>query len=117
MAGAIALAQAAEVTGKFIKRLRTVMGTLPGRLDSINNEVADLEVVLSEVAHLVKERADVNSADGNIGKEPMAPQQKFPTTALADDRHKTTNGEANCTHLEKCLQRLTSSRLHRTCRC
>lgn len=46
---------AAEVCSK-LSELRSLYKSLPGRLHAVNNEVADLEVVLLEVAFVVKKR-------------------------------------------------------------
>ncbi|EEP77276.1 predicted protein [Uncinocarpus reesii 1704] len=40
-----------------LSRLRSLCKSLPGRLHAVNNEVSDLEVVLHQVALLVKDRA------------------------------------------------------------
>ena len=46
---------AAQVCSAFAD-LRSVCQSLPGRLHAVNNEVADLELVLFQVACLVRER-------------------------------------------------------------
>ncbi|EER25757.1 ankyrin repeat containing protein [Coccidioides posadasii C735 delta SOWgp] len=42
-----------------LAKLRSLCKSLPGRLHAINNEVSDLEVVLHQVAILVKNRANI----------------------------------------------------------
>ncbi|WEW59842.1 hypothetical protein PRK78_005323 [Emydomyces testavorans] len=42
-----------------LSKLRSLCKSLPGRLHAVNNEVTDLEVVLYQVAMLVKERASL----------------------------------------------------------
>ncbi|KAI0474231.1 ankyrin repeat-containing domain protein [Xylaria cf. heliscus] len=50
------LTLAKEVTGA-ISALRSTCKSLPGRLHAVHNEVADLELVLFQLAELIKERA------------------------------------------------------------
>ncbi len=47
---------AAQICSAFAD-LRSLCRSLPGRLHAVNNEVADLELVLFQVASLVEERA------------------------------------------------------------
>ncbi|KAI0100251.1 hypothetical protein GGR51DRAFT_356970 [Nemania sp. FL0031] len=53
-ASVIAVATLAGQTCKYLKELRTLMGALPGRLHTLNNEVADMELVLQSVADLIQ---------------------------------------------------------------
>ena len=66
-ASIIAVAQLAAATCAAISDLRALCKSLPGRLHAVNNEVADLELVLSEVALLLKERSILpDSGDSSI---------------------------------------------------
>ena len=56
-AGVIAVAGLAASTYKTIADLRSLCKGLPGRLHAVSNEVADLELVLKQVATLLEERA------------------------------------------------------------
>lgn len=56
-ASVITVAALAGSIGSAISRLRTLSKGLPGRLHALSNEVADLEVVLTQVAALMTERA------------------------------------------------------------
>jgi hypothetical protein len=56
-AGVIAIANLAACTCSAISDLRALCKGLPGRLHAISNEVADLELVLTEVSMLLRERA------------------------------------------------------------
>lgn len=55
-ASAIAVATLAAQTCSALADLRSLCKTLPGRLHALNNEVADLELVLFQLASLTKER-------------------------------------------------------------
>lgn len=56
-AGAIAVATlAAQICSAFAD-LRSLCRSLPGRLHALNNEVADLELVLFQLVSLIEERA------------------------------------------------------------
>ncbi len=61
----IALATFAEQTRRSLNRLRSEFKALPGRLDATNNDVADLEILLNQLAGLIKER----HADPMFGAE------------------------------------------------
>lgn len=56
-ASVIAVATLAAQVCASISELRSLCKRLPGRLHAVNNEVADLELVLSQVALLIEERA------------------------------------------------------------
>ncbi len=56
-AGAIAVATLAAKTCSALADLRSLCRSLPGRLHALNNEVADLQLVLFQLASLIKERA------------------------------------------------------------
>ena len=55
-ASILAVAGAAATTGKAFSQLRLLCKTLPGRLHALSNEVADIELVLCQVAALVEDR-------------------------------------------------------------
>lgn len=55
-AGAIAVATLAAQTCSAFADLRSLCRSLPGRLHALNNEVADLELVLYQLASLIEER-------------------------------------------------------------
>jgi Fungal N-terminal domain of STAND proteins len=55
-ASLLAIATLAAQTGAAFHRLRETCNALPGRLLALVNEVADLEAVLREVAHLTHDR-------------------------------------------------------------
>lgn len=56
-ASAITVATLAASTCRAFAELRSLCKTLPGRLHALNNEVADIEVVLIQVATVFQERA------------------------------------------------------------
>jgi len=56
-ASAIAIATIAGQVCTLFGELRSLCRSLPGRLAAVNNEVADLEIVLHEIASLVEKRA------------------------------------------------------------
>lgn len=56
-ASVIAVATFAAEICSALADLRLLCQNLPGRLHAVNNEVADLELVLFQVAALIKERA------------------------------------------------------------
>ncbi|KAF2019459.1 hypothetical protein BU24DRAFT_459132 [Aaosphaeria arxii CBS 175.79] len=56
-ASVIAIATLASKVCTIFGELRSLSKSLPGRLAAVNNEVADLEVVLYDVASLVEKRA------------------------------------------------------------
>jgi hypothetical protein len=55
-ASVIAVATLAAQTCSALADLRSLCRSLPGRLHAVNNEVADLELVLLQVALLIEER-------------------------------------------------------------
>ena len=55
-AGIIAIATVAGQTCKGFQKLRALHKYVPGRLHALNNEVVDIEVVLYQLAALVRER-------------------------------------------------------------
>ena len=55
-ASVIAVAGLAAKTGSAFHHLRQACKTLPGRLNALSNEVADIELVLRQVALVVEER-------------------------------------------------------------
>lgn len=61
--GVIAIANLAAFTCSAISDLRSLCKGLPGRLHAISNEVADLELVLTEVSMLLRER------NGRLGSQ------------------------------------------------
>lgn len=58
-ASVIAIVSFSSQICSAISSLRSLCKTLPGRLHAVNNEVADLELVLSQVATLVEGRASL----------------------------------------------------------
>ena len=56
-ASAITLASLAAGTCHALAELRAICKSLPGRLHALNNEVADLELVLFQVATTFRERS------------------------------------------------------------
>jgi hypothetical protein len=52
----IAIAALAGQIGSAFARLRALSKEMPGRLHALNNEVADIEVVLHQVAAVIEER-------------------------------------------------------------
>jgi hypothetical protein len=56
-ASALTVAALAAKTCSALADLRSISQSLPGRLHALNNEVADLELVLFQLASLIKERA------------------------------------------------------------
>src|SRR5947207_9001344 len=56
-ASAIAVATIAGQIRTAFADLRSICRILPGRVHALNNEVADLEIVLLELATLIKRRA------------------------------------------------------------
>lgn len=61
-ASVITVASLAASTCSAIAELRSLCKGLPGRLHAVTNEVADLELVLTQVAALLKERATLPSS-------------------------------------------------------
>ncbi|KAJ5577124.1 ankyrin repeat-containing domain protein [Penicillium sp. DV-2018c] len=58
-ASAIAIATLAAQTCTALSDLRSLCQSLPGRLHAVNNEVADLNLVLSQVSLLIEDRASL----------------------------------------------------------
>ena len=56
IASSVAIATLAAQTCRAFAALRSKAKGLPGRMHALNNEVADLELVLNEVAAVFKER-------------------------------------------------------------
>lgn len=68
-ASIITVAGLAAKTGLAFHDLRTACKSLPGRLDALNNEVVDIELVLRQVAPVVEKRAadpDFKDQQANI---------------------------------------------------
>ena len=57
-ASVIAVAGMAASTGRTFQELRSLCKTLPGRLHALSNEVADIELVLNQVAAVFRERGN-----------------------------------------------------------
>lgn len=55
--GVVAVATLAASVCSSIASLRSLCNSLPGRIHAVNNEVTDLELVLMQVALLIKERS------------------------------------------------------------
>lgn len=62
-AGIIAVATVAAQVGLAFAELRALCVELPGRLHALNNEVADIEVVLYQVAAVINERSCLPQKD------------------------------------------------------
>ena len=71
IASSIAIATLAAKTCDAFSTLRGIAKTLPGRMHALNNEVADLELVLHEVATAFKERQDLLVGDHEKEKIPV----------------------------------------------
>lgn len=56
-ASIVSIATLAGQTGAAFYRLRETCNALPGRLLALANEIADLEAVLREVAHVTRDRS------------------------------------------------------------
>ncbi|RYP10624.1 hypothetical protein DL765_008049 [Monosporascus sp. GIB2] len=69
-ASAITVASLAVSTCSAISELRSLCQGLPGRLHAVSNEVADLELVLTEVAALLRERAALLGSPRSLGAIP-----------------------------------------------
>ncbi|KAK4642371.1 hypothetical protein QC761_508160 [Podospora bellae-mahoneyi] len=69
-ASIITVASLAASTCSAISELRSLCKCLPGRIHAIGNEVADLEVVLSQVAALLKERSNLLGSQQTIRSIP-----------------------------------------------
>lgn len=90
-ASAITLATLAGEICKAFAELRSICRNLPGRLHALNNEVADLELVLFELGSLVKRRAVL--ADSKQSAIPhLLKQANFKLVELQNiiDRLKST---------------------------
>lgn len=55
-AGVLAVVTAAGQTRRALERVRTALKAMPGRLSALNNQVADLEVLLRQIASLMASR-------------------------------------------------------------
>ncbi|KAK4178478.1 hypothetical protein QBC36DRAFT_385880 [Triangularia setosa] len=66
----ITVASLTASTYSAISDLRSFCKGLPGRIHAMGNEVADLEVVLSQVAALLKERSNLLGSQQTIGAIP-----------------------------------------------
>lgn len=55
-AGIVGILAAAASTGRAFEELRQLCKTLPGKLHALSNEVSDLELVLHQVASVIKKR-------------------------------------------------------------
>ncbi|RYO91879.1 hypothetical protein DL762_001959 [Monosporascus cannonballus] len=66
-ASVITVASLAASTCSTISELRSLCKGLPGRLHAVSNEVADLELVLMEVATLLRERAALLGSQQSMG--------------------------------------------------
>ncbi|KAI9675828.1 MAG: hypothetical protein M1829_003254 [Trizodia sp. TS-e1964] len=66
ISGAIAVGTLASETCKAFALLRSICKTLPGRMHALNNEVADIEVVLNQVAKVFEGRAATSLSNTSI---------------------------------------------------
>ena len=64
-ASVIAVATIAAQIGSVFAELRKHCIELPSRLHALNNEVADIEVVLYEVAAVIEDRSSLTDSDQN----------------------------------------------------
>ena len=62
-ASVIAVATLATQTCKAFSKLRGLHAAVPGRLHALNNEVADIELVLRQVAVVARERKSLPSTE------------------------------------------------------
>lgn len=92
-ASVITVASLAASTCSAISRLRSLAKGLPGRLHAVGNEVADLELVLTEVATLLKERTNLLRSE--------QPLESIP--------HLLTQAEIKLKELNAILDRLTAA--------
>ena len=90
-AGIIAVATCAAQICSALTDLRSLCRSLPGRLHAMNNEVADLELVLLQVALLTEERATL----------PQSKQSAIP--------HLLKQARTKLVELNRIVSRLTAS--------
>jgi hypothetical protein len=62
-ASVITVATLASQIGSAFAELRALCKEMPGRIHALNNEVADIEVVLYQVAAVIKERSCLPATD------------------------------------------------------
>lgn len=82
----LSLAVAAHTTCEALGKLRSIFKTLPGRLHALNNEVADLEIVLNELATLIKERQAVPVLENPKGHDQIPAIVNHTQNLLSDLR-------------------------------
>ncbi|KAK4203616.1 hypothetical protein QBC40DRAFT_21245 [Triangularia verruculosa] len=83
-ASVITVASLAASTCSAISELRSLCKGLPGRIHAVGNEVADLEVVLSQVATLLKERSNLLGSQQTISAIPhLLVQARLKLSQLA----------------------------------
>ncbi|MCJ1372457.1 hypothetical protein MMC20_003681 [Loxospora ochrophaea] len=68
-ASVIAVATVAAQTCKAFLRLRALHKAIPGRLHALNNEAVDVEIVLYQVATVIRERESLASTIPSIDNE------------------------------------------------
>ena len=106
-ASAIAIATlASRVCGAF-GELRSLCRSLPGQLAAANNEVADLEIVLYEVASLVEKRAALPDSK----QSPIPHLLKQANAKLCELQAVVARLRASCRHVRHPL--LTASMLRK----
>lgn len=83
-ASVIAVATVSAQVCTALSKLRSLCKSLPGRLHAINNEVADLELVLTQVATILKERGALLGSKQSIEAIPhLLKQAKTKLDSLA----------------------------------
>ncbi|KAI1386841.1 ankyrin repeat-containing domain protein [Hypoxylon trugodes] len=92
-ASVLALATAAQQTGKYLKDLHSMMGQLPGRLHTLNNEIADLELILQSVADLIRQTELPLSAGLGEAQTDAAPASGF--VGSANEKSKGDDGNTD----------------------
>jgi hypothetical protein len=96
-ASVITLASLAASTCSAISELRSLCKGLPGRLHAVNNEVADLELVLTQVATLLKERATLLGSPQSVEAIPhllIRARNKLNELRAIVDRLTTTSANS-----------------------
>lgn len=96
VAGAIAVATLAAQTANAFAVLSAMCNALPGRMHALKNEVADIELVLNQVAKVFKERAASPIAETD--------QVNIPQL-LKQARNKLTQLKSLVEHLTKVINK------------
>lgn len=96
VAGAIAVATLAAQTANAFAALSAMCNALPGRIHALKNEVADIELVLNQVAKVFKERAASPIAETDHANIPQL---------LKQARNKLTKLKSIVEHLTKVINK------------